>query len=89
MDTDKIVGLDDADSLREMRKRHIAMAIRMQSVASTALAELEAKIADGKPLNMSAADAKALLDSGRRLEQAALGETEPDDDAPSPKKPAN
>lgn len=61
----------------------------MQAIAVRALEELEQKVAAGQPLNLSADDAKILLDAGSKLERRALGEKEPDDDEPIPttKKP--
>ena len=80
-------GLDDPDSIREMRQRHLSIGLRMQKLACIALEELEAKAKAGKPLNLTAEDAKTLLDAGAKLERGALSEKEPDDDAPIPRKP--
>jgi hypothetical protein len=77
-------GLDDDDSIAGMRRRHIQLAMRMQALGALGLAELEAKVAAGEALNLSAEDAKALRDAGTRLEREALGEKEP-----IPKKPIN
>ena len=82
------LGLDDPDSLIEMRRRHLAIALRMQKLACIALAELEAKVVSGQKLDMSAADARTLLDAGAKLERDATGKKEPDDDgAPKATKP--
>jgi hypothetical protein len=64
-------GFDDAESILAMRRRHAEIGMRMQRVALHALAELEAKITSGQPLEMSAQDAKALLDGGEALERSA------------------
>jgi hypothetical protein len=64
------------DSIEDMRKRHLRIGIRFQAVAVYALEELEAKMASGQPLNLSAEDAKILLDAGAKIERAALGEKE-------------
>jgi hypothetical protein len=80
-------GLDDDDSIAGMRRRHIQIAMRMQALGALGLAELEAKAAAGKPLGLSADDARALLNAGMEMERAALGEKEQDGDgAPIPKK---
>jgi hypothetical protein len=83
------VGLDDPESIIAMRRRHVEIALRMQKLACIGLAEWEAKLASGQKLDMSAADAKALLDVGMELERAAIDGKKPDDDAPIPwpKKP--
>jgi hypothetical protein len=74
-----ITGLDDADSIEEMRRRHLSIGLRMQAIAVRALEELEQKVAAGQPLGLSAEEAKALLDAGAELERSALGEKEPAD----------
>jgi hypothetical protein len=82
----RVPGLDDTDSVVAMRRRHLSIGLRMQALACIALEELEAKVAAGQPLGLSAEDAKALLDAGAELERAALGGKEPDDgEAPIPK----
>lgn len=87
---DCTLGLDDPQSILEMRKRHLELGLRMQRLACIALEELEVKVKTGQKLDMSAKDAKMLLDEGAKMERAALGEKEPDGgDAPIPwpKKP--
>lgn len=83
-DDKRTPGLDDVESIIAMRRRHLELGLRMQRLACVGLAEWEAKIASGQKLEMSAADAKALLDAGMELERAALGKKE-SDDAPEPK----
>ena len=87
----RIPGLDDPDSIEEMRRRHLSIGLRMQAIAVRALEELEAKVDAGQPLSLSAEDAKALLDTGAKLERRALGEKELPDDSgapiPTTKKP--
>jgi hypothetical protein len=83
---ERVTGLDDAASIIEMRQRHLDVALRMQRVAVRAIEELEQKLARGEPLNLSAEDAKTLLNASAKLERSALGEKEPaDGDAPIPK----
>ncbi|MFZ0418415.1 MAG: hypothetical protein WAM04_09925 [Candidatus Sulfotelmatobacter sp.] len=70
--------MDDIDigspqAIAEMNRRHLSIALRMQAVAAAALEEWERKIVAGEPLNVSAEDAKALLDAGREMEREALG----------------
>ena len=81
----RIPGLDDAGSIEAMRRRHLSIGLRMQALAVRALEELEQKIEAGERLDMTAEDAKTLLDAGAKLERAALDEKEPDDGAPIPK----
>jgi len=80
-------GLDDAESIIEMRQRHLSIGLQMQRLACIALEELEAKVKVGEPLNLTADDAKALLSAGEQLERDALGKEPDDDNAPIPKKP--
>ena len=80
MANDPILGLDDADSILEMRRRQLDIALRMQRIGLAALAELEAKAKAGEPLNLSAEGARTLVDAGTELERAAL--KKPDDDVP-------
>ena len=50
---------------------------------------MEKKAKAGEPLNLTAEDAKTLLDAGAKLEREALGQKEPKDNAPIPKKSIN
>jgi hypothetical protein len=77
----RIPGLDDDDSIAGMRRRHIQIAMRMQALGALGLEELEKKAKAGEPLNLTAEDAKTLLDAGAKLERAALGEKEREQDA--------
>ena len=76
MDEMDITDVDSPNQRTQMRKRHASIGLRMQAVALRALEELEQKIAAGQPLNLSAHDARTLLDSGAKLERVALGEKE-------------
>jgi len=73
---------DSRAAIAEMRRRHVLIGRRMQEVALRALEELEAKVAVGQPLKVSAEDAKILLDAGAKLERAAMGDKEQEGDAP-------
>jgi hypothetical protein len=75
----KVDGVDDAESIAEMRVRHLRLGMRMQAIATKAIEELEKKVKAGQPLGLSAEDARRLLDAGVELEQRALGRKEPDD----------
>jgi hypothetical protein len=87
-DRDDIVAFDSPEAITAMRRRHLELGLRMQRVAIAALEELEQKVAASKPLGLTAEDAKTLFDAGAKLEHAALGEKDQDDDASiSPKKP--
>lgn len=80
MANERILGLDDDDSIEDMRRRHLSVGLRMQAIAIRAFEELEQKAAAGEPLNLTAENAKTLLDAGAKLEREALGEKEPDGD---------
>jgi predicted transcriptional regulator len=67
------IHVGSPQAIAEMNRRHLSIAFRMQAVAVAALEEWERKIAAGEPLNVSAEDAKALLDAGREMERSALG----------------
>jgi hypothetical protein len=56
-----------------MRKRHLQVAMLMQSIAAHGLAELAAKVEQKLPLNMKPEEAKALMDSGTKLERTTVG----------------
>jgi len=73
--SDKLIEDDLARGVPEMRRRHLAIALRMQAVATHALQELEQKIAHGQPLNMTADEAQKLRDAGLELEKAARPST--------------
>ena len=70
---DDIIDVDSPEQRIAMRKRHLELALRMQAVAIAALKELEQKATIGKPLELTAEDAKALLDTGAKLESAVIG----------------
>jgi hypothetical protein len=70
---DDIIDVDSPEQRMAMRRRHVLIGRRMQAVALRALEELEAKVAAGQPLRLSARDAKSLFDAGAKLERAALG----------------
>jgi hypothetical protein len=57
-----------------MRRRHLQLALSMQSIAAHGLQELQEKIRQKLPLNMSAGESNALMDAGVKLERATLGE---------------
>jgi hypothetical protein len=78
------------EARRAMRRRHLAIALQMQAIAAHALRELQTKIEGGQPLNVSAEDARKLLDAGLRLERSAKREKQDDDPLIAPvssKKP--
>lgn len=77
-------GLDDAETIIAMRKRHLAAGLRMQAVALRALEELEQKIAAGEPLGITAEDAKTLSSAGEQLERDAFRGKKPDDGGKKP-----
>jgi hypothetical protein len=70
-------------AVREMKQRHAALGRRTLAVVSAALAEWEARIANGEALNMSPADIEALREIGVKMAREA---PEPDaSDAPTGK----
>lgn len=76
-------AFDSAEARVEMRRRHLEIAFRMQAVALYALEALERKAAAGKPLGLRAEEAEKLLDAGRKLERAAMGDAQEAGDAVS------
>jgi hypothetical protein len=56
-----------------MRRRHLKLALTMQSIAAHGLQELQEKIKQGLPLNMTAGESNALMDAGVKLERVTLG----------------
>lgn len=56
-----------------MRRRHLKLALSMQSIAAHGLQELQEKIRQGLPLNMTAGESNALMDAGVKLERVTLG----------------
>src|ERR1035441_7416959 len=69
----RVPGLDDTDSVVAVRRVSRAIGLRMQALACIALEELEAKVAAGQPLGLSAEDAKALLDAGAGPQRGGPG----------------
>jgi len=56
-----------------MRKRHLQVALLMQSIAARGLEELRAKAASGTPLNMTSDECKNMMAAGSKLERETLG----------------
>jgi len=59
---------------REMRERHVKLGMLLQSISAHALAEWQAKLAAGTPLNLSAGEITQLMEVGSKLERLARGE---------------
>jgi hypothetical protein len=57
----------------DMNKRHLKLGILMQSIGAHALAELQQKVEQKLPLNLSADEARALMSDGAKLERTAHG----------------
>ena len=57
-----------------MRARHLKIAMALQSVGTHALAELQSRIEQKLSLNLSADEARAMIDAGARMERQTLGE---------------
>jgi hypothetical protein len=57
----------------EMNRRHLKLGILMQSIGAHALAELQQRVEQKLPLNLTSDEARALMDSGAKLERAAHG----------------
>jgi hypothetical protein len=70
---EEIQRLQEAKERNEMHRRHLKVSLLMQTVAVHALNEHAAKIEQGRPLNFSPEEAKALLDAGAKLERTTLG----------------
>jgi hypothetical protein len=59
------------------RKRHLKLAAMLQSVAAHGLAELQHKIEQKLPLNLSLEECKSSLAEGIKIERSTLGEDDP------------
>lgn len=86
MHNDDIITFDNPASVREMKLRHAALGRRTLAVVSAALAEWEARIANGEALNMSPAEIEQLREIGAKMAHEADA-LEPDADATPPTKP--
>lgn len=56
-----------------MRRRHLQIAMAMQNIAVVGLQELQAKVQQKLPLNLSADEVRSLLVSAAKIEHDALG----------------
>jgi hypothetical protein len=57
----------------EMDRRHLKIGMLMQSVGAHALAELQQRVEMKLPLNLSADEARGLLEAGAKLERSVHG----------------
>lgn len=57
----------------EMDKRHLKIGMLMQSVGAHALAELQQRVEMRLPLNLSADEARGLLEAGAKMERSVHG----------------
>ena len=57
-----------------MRKRHLQIALAMQTIGAAGLAELQEKLKQKLPLNLTAEESQRLLHAGAKLERETLGE---------------
>jgi hypothetical protein len=87
LDDDKEFDLDSPQAIRAMNQRQAKLGALAQKIALAGLRELEKKMEQGQPLNMSAADAEDLLDVGLRLERTARGVPEDADPLPEAEPP--
>ncbi len=82
---------DSPQAIAEMNRRQARLGLLAQEVALAALLELKQKLATATPLNLSGDEARSLLDAGMRLERAARGLQEPEEEQlpleGDPKKP--
>jgi hypothetical protein len=81
--------LDSPEAIRQMNIRQAKLGALAQQIAMAGLLELKRKMENQLPLNMTGAEARALLDSGLRLEGVARGlpeEMQPLPEADPPKR---
>lgn len=64
---------DSPAAIRQMHIRHAELGRLAQRIAMAGLLELQRKLENQLPLNMTGAEARALLDVGLRMERAAHG----------------
>jgi hypothetical protein len=81
MEPDDLYTFDSIEARRAMRLRQVQIGRRMQLVASAALRELEQKLADGKPLDLSRQQAEQLREVGEEMERRGMRDP---GDAPVP-----
>jgi len=79
---DDIIRFDSPAAIREMKQRHASIGRRTLAVVSAALAQWEARIANGEALNMSPAEIEQLREIGAKMSHEADG-----DPLPPPTKP--
>jgi hypothetical protein len=70
---DDIITFDSPAAIREMKQRHASIGRRTLAVVSAALAEWEARIANGEALNMSPAEIEQLREIGAKMAHEADG----------------
>jgi len=88
---DENYDFDSPQAIAEMNRRQARLGLLAQEVALAALVELKQKLATATPLNLKGDEARSLLDAGMRLERAARGLQEPEEEQlpleGDPKKP--
>jgi len=57
----------------EMNRRHVKLGVVLQSIGAHALAELQQRVEQKLALNLSATEAKELIETGAKIERAAHG----------------
>jgi hypothetical protein len=73
MSEERTPVFDDYEAIVAMRRRHAEIGRRLLAIAVRGLEELEAKVAAGEQLDMTAQDVRKLLDTAADL----IGETPP------------
>ena len=66
----------EVSAMRDLREREINFGQAMQAAGGSKLAEINAAIEAGEPLDITTAEARQLIDLGTRMERRARGEPE-------------
>ena len=75
---DRLHQQEMAKARTEMDKRHVQIGVAMQSIGTHALAQLQERLQEKLPLNLSVDEARSLISEGARLERTAHGPTHED-----------
>lgn len=89
LDDEFDLDLDSPSAIRAMNVRQARLGRLAQEIAMAGLLELKRKMENQLPLDMTGAEARALLDSGLRMERVACGlpaEMHPLPEAEPPKR---
>ena len=79
-DDKQAFDLDSPQAIAAMNQRQVKLAMLAQEIAAAGLLELKQKMERNEPLNLSADEAQDLMNVGLRMERAARGQREPEEE---------